>query len=739
MSFAARLGAALPVAFVAALSLGLLVYVGWGEAKRGWPRFAAERAAAEAEALAAALGPHLRAGLPLAAFPGFARIAAPIRAADPALAGIALRDAAGRALFAAGEAGPEAALPAADLVEEGGRLRVLRRLEGRFGPAGAIEFRLDRAALAARAARPLPALAGFAALVGFGLFLHALAERRRGRLVGAFALAFVLVAGAVTASLAVLYAEGAEARAKAISETLAGRIGPLFAAGLGPEDVTGLDALLADYARANRDVAAVGLLSGGVVVAHADPAGAGGPWRAPPGAHEYLSPLPGGAAAVAVALPASVVWRAVGRSVRNFAALLLASGLVAATALGLARRDGAEPGPGSDGLRPVFFLAVFADFLTAGFLPQLAEARAAAGSGAAGGGSLVFSAYFAAFLLALLPASAAAARAGPRRVTVAGALLVAAASAAPALSEGFEALLAARFLAGAGQGMMLIGVQSALLAAPAGARTRAAAVIVLGFNGGMIAGAAIGSLLHADLGAQGVFLLAAAAALVAALLARRIGAPAAAGPQARLRDLPRAFGSPGFLGAFLLVGAPAKAALTGVIVFAAPLHLSGRGWSAEEIGQILMLYAVGVLLSTGPAARLADRTGRTGALLLLGGFGAAAGIALVGAPAPEPAATWLALAGVFLTGLAHGCVNAPVVAFVAGSGAARRLGAPAATALYRIVERAGHVAGPLVAAAALAAAGESGGGGAGFLWIGAGLLALTLLFAVVAGRREAGS
>lgn len=748
MNFGARLGAAGTVALTALLSLGLLVYVGWGEAKRGWPRFAAEKAAAEAEVLAAALGPHLRAGLPLTTFPGFAQIAAPIVAAEPALAGIVLRGADGLALFAAGEEGPDRAkTPAAGPAgwaeaETASRLSVFLPLAGRFGPAGALEFRLDRDALAERAARPLPALAGLAGALCLGFLLFALREHRSPRLFAAFAAAFLIVAGAVTASLAMLYAEGAEARARAISETLAGRVGPLFAFGLDLSDVSGLDALLSDYAGANRDVAAVALIVGGLVVAHSNPAAVGRPWRAPAGALEYRSALPGGAAETAVALPASVVWRAVARSVRNFAALLIASGLVAATAFGLARR--AEAGATSPedarlaSLKPVFFLAIFADFLTAGFLPQLAGARAAE-AGVEGGASLVFSAYFAAFLIALLPATAFAGRAGPRAVTTFGAGLAAAAAAIPALWPDYAALVSARSLAGFGQGFMLIGVQTALLAAPKGGRTRAAAVIVLGFNGGMISGAAIGSLLVSDLGYEGVFLISAVAALLAAVLARGIGAERAERrPGPRLRDLPRAFGSAGFLGAFLLIGGPAKAALTGVIVFAAPLHLSARGWAAEEIGQILMLYAVGVLLATGPAARFADRTGRAGALMLVGGVGAAAGVALIGAPAlgfgdSEPLATALALAGIFLTGLAHGCVNAPVVAYVAASGAARRLGAPEATALYRIVERAGHVAGPGLAAAALAAA----GGGAAFLWIGAGLFALTLAFAALGGAASA--
>ena len=80
------------MAVVAALSLGLLIYVGWGEAKRTYPRFQAGKMVAQAELVQTALDSYLRAGLPLAQFPGFRQIAEPIRESDPTIAAIAARD-----------------------------------------------------------------------------------------------------------------------------------------------------------------------------------------------------------------------------------------------------------------------------------------------------------------------------------------------------------------------------------------------------------------------------------------------------------------------------------------------------------------------------------------------------------------------------------------------------------------------------------------------------------------------
>lgn len=766
MSMGARLRSALLLSLVAALSLALLVFVGWGEAKRTYPTFIFDKLAAQGEIVQSAMDGHLRAGLPLREFPGFRRIAAPIRAADPTIAAIVARGVAGAPVFAVGDA----AVPRPPAPEEGARfalsqqdgwVQVALPLRNRFERVGQLEVTMARADIEARIDAMLPGLIALAGglVLAFGGFAFRAAPRASkgglaARTVGVYGLVFVIAATAVAASLVSLYAEGAQAKAEALSDSLAQRIRPLLDYGLTLDDVSGLDRLLADYQRHNSDIAAVGLIRGGVVYAHSDPARVGAPWRAAPGAYEFIVKVneagEGEKIQVGVALPAEVVWKAVGRSVKNFAALLLASGFFAAVFLNVARSlGGGATSAGSRVLtlmRPIFFVAIFADFLSAGFLPQLLRDEAASVGLGQSAISLAFTAYFATFVAALLPASVWVERRGPRGAVVTGALLVAAAGALPVLMLDFQALVASRALAGIGQGLLLIGVQSAVLAnADASERTRATAIIVIGFNGGMISGAAIGSLLVHDLTAEGVFALSSLSALLLALYAARMvraGAPdaeRAASFVGLLRHGARAIGSFGFMRAFLLVGAPAKAVLTGVIVFAAPLFLSNQGWAAEDIGQIIMLYASGVLLSTGAASRHVDRTGASRGVLMLGGVGSAFGLAMIGGGGlvglAAPVAFAIAAAGVFVVGLAHGCVNAPIVSHIGDTDAAEKLGRPAATAIYRLMERIGHVAGPMLVGFVFTAA---GGGGMAFLWIGGLLLVFTFLFGVPGpGRRRA--
>jgi predicted MFS family arabinose efflux permease len=75
-----------------------------------------------------------------------------------------------------------------------------------------------------------------------------------------------------------------------------------------------------------------------------------------------------------------------------------------------------------------------------------------------------------------------------------------------------------RAISGVGQGMLFIGIQAYILAvAPAEKKTQGAAIIVFGFQGGMISGMAIGSLLVNYLHPQGVFLLSGAIGFATAI------------------------------------------------------------------------------------------------------------------------------------------------------------------------------------------------------------------------------
>ncbi len=745
---------------VALASLLLLLYVGYGEARRTYPLFLAEKMTAQGALIQTPMETYLRAGLPLRQFPGFRQIADPILSSDPSLASIAARDRTGL-VFSAGTTTPDLPPTTQGLHTGEDWLQIAVPLRNRFEVVGDIVVTMPRAAAMAPIDAAIPWLAALAAVLAivFALLSRILpsAGARISWLAIAYAACFAAMAGAVVYTLVSLYADGAQARVKALADSLAQRLKPIVAYDLALGDFDGIDRAFDDYLRLNADLRAVALLLDESVAIHTDRAARGKPWRHEAGTFEYRAAIgrtgEGREIRVAVALPSDVVWSAVARSVKNFAALFLAAGLMAALFLQLGRsvgrgRRGEDHGAALAVVRPVFFVGVFAESLATGFLPQLVRQAATEAGAGAGAASLAFTAYFLCFLLVLLPASHAAERRGGRMLIVIGATLAALAWLLPALAQTYPAFVLSRGLAGVGQGLLFIGVQHLVLAhAPAGQRTQAAAIIVYGFNGGMISGAALGSLLVNYIAPTGVFFLAATTATMVAvyglaLLPPSLQAPTPAGQSlgasllGMLRGIPRALGSAGFLRAIFLIGAPSKATLTGIVAFGLPLILSQLGFPAEDIGQIIMLYGCGVLLASGPVSRLVDRTGSSRAVLIAGGIGAGLATMMIGTvglsalPAflqNKVAATLIVAAGTLALGLAHGCINAPIVTHVAGTSAGERLGPAGASALYRVLERIGHVAGPLLVAQLLLIAGT---GPTSLLLAGGVLLAFAAAFAL---------
>jgi hypothetical protein len=170
-----------------------------------------------------------------------------------------------------------------------------------------------------------------------------------------------------------------------------------------------------------------------------------------------------------------------------------------------------------------------------------------------------------------------------------------------------------------------------------------------------------------------------------------------------------------FVKAMLFIGIPAKAVLTGVTVFAMPLLLSQQNYAQEDIGQIIMLYAAGVLISSSYISRLVDHVGKTTGILFVGMVGSGVGLILIGLSAWKPViesgvnglSPAFLIVGMIVLGLAHGFIHAPIVTHISTTAAAESLGKTSATSLYRLLERIGHVSGPIIVSNLLLVAGNS--------------------------------
>ena len=786
---------AISMAFVLWVSLVLLIYVAIGESRRTYESFQADKLIGQVSVVQNAMEAFLRSGLPARQFIGFAPLADQILDSDPSVQSVATYDLAGRQIFARTRDG---AFDAGGLIGgtvERGMTRnettyqVVVPLSNKFERVGQLAITMPRSVVTERVDASFDPLMKGAlvptALMFFGLFLFGPALRH-ARVPWAqigFVLAFLSVSGWVIATLVTLYSDGAQSKASALADSLGQRLSDLVAFNINIDEIDGLDQTFGKYIASNPDIESAALVVDGRTAIHTDPSQVGRTWTKAQDTYQYTADLtPEGAyrkVFVAVELPSQVVLSEIMRSIKNFAALFIASAFLASLFFqvgGTMNRGDVvrtREGPLSEAesawmlsfARPVFFLGVLVEHLTYVFLPQLVKDAALASGVAEGMVSAPFVGFYAFFAIALIPAGHLAQRLGAKPLMYGGLVLSGLGLGALALSieqwnafcmwfndlsgldihlddvGPFWTIMIARCVSGIGQGMLFIGVQSYLLAAAQpGKKTQAAAIIVYGFQGGMISGMAVGSLLVGSIGTQGVFqlacLIAFATALYTLIVVPRIdmnrqGSPE---PQSRnmLKNTIRALGNVEFINTMLTIGMPAKAILTGIITFALPLLLAQSGYAKEDIGQIIMIYALAVVAASKFVAPRVDRLGSSRAVLFQGTLLSGLGLGMIALAGMSDAGTstfgmtaFLAL-GVSLVGVAHGFINAPVVTHIADSQLAGRIGTATATATYRFLERIGHVAGPILVGQLLVWV-ENPWGAIGFTAVAVGVLGMVFI------------
>lgn len=762
------------------LSLSLLVYVVQGKATRTYEQFYREAGVAQGQLIRNTVEAFLRQDVPLRQFAGFNALTESLLTAKGAIAKIAIQDEKGEEIFSSHVRQPVETLGGRERPDDEGPgfsqdleagASIELPLRSKFETTGKILIQIKLEEISARvteAFQPIWLLM-LAASTGFTLITldarAAKSGRKRPWTAIAFAATLIGMAAVVIVTLVTLYADGASAKGRALLTSLSGRLNDVTEYGLNFDQIEGLDRVFADYRQLHTDISAIALIIDGSAVVHTDRSRVAAPWKTLEGTYDHVDGVSESndprSIQVAMSIPKDLVYRQVIDSVRNILALFVACGFFAYFFMNLAQslqgaRDkqslqhGEEPGIALGLVKPVFFLATFVEHLNYAFLPQYVQGMVQELGVQASYTSVPFIAYYLCFAAVLIPAGRAELRFGPHRLIWLGLILAACGLLILAGQLGFVSVVSARALSGIGQGVLFIGVQSYILRTTSSEkRTRGASIVVIGFQAGMISGMAIGSLLVAQLGTRGVFELGAAVAAGAAFYAwavipkiavhgtRQARVTAWRSTLATLRDLQ-------FLRTIVLIGLPAKAVLTGVILFALPLLLANNGFSQEDIGQITMIYAASVVASSAWISTRADRPHATGGILVLGAVLSGAGLLLISTLGWKsnlfdvrhlfPSALLIA-AGAVIVGVAHGFINAPVVTHVTESKLSARLGAGSVAAAYRLLERAGHTAGPIIVGQVIAYAGSSL---LALGWIGGALIALGLLFAVLDLGKEDG-
>lgn len=758
--------------FVAAASLALLLYVGFGDGKRTYEQIQIEKLTAQGLYIQNSLEKFVRDGLPLKQYAGFSTLAAPVVEGEEVDA-VAVYNQTGKQLFLSVDKNIKTIPDPPKGVENPGQgiqvvfgdnnYQIVLPLRSRFETVGSVVIIAPAKHVLQRIKStflPLVYVVGalsvlFMLAVTFAKpYLNSVRIPLVQTLYGA---AFVIMAGFVISSLVDLYFDGLQSKARATAFTLSQRLSDIVDFKLDFKDIEGIDRAFRENRKANPEISEAAVLLNGAVEIATDNKIVGKPWQVDTSAFEYKLNISrdaqSEASQLAVTVPVRVVWERVARSVKNFAALFIAAAFLSAlflqVASSLQQRAEArivvnDAATSNDTwlvlIKPVYFLGVFLDSLTYSFLPKYMQEAAAASGLSVGFASAPFTIYYLCFALSLIPAGTFCERRGPKVIILLGLLLAASSVLCLALPLNLWEMTALRGLAGIGQGMLVIGIQGYILVyVSPEKKTQGMAIIVFGFQGGLISGMALGSLFIAFLGPIGVFTIAGgvgAATLIytAGLLPSTERKPSTTTLKAAVQrlgsELKKVVTNFSFLQTLLCIGAPAKAILTGVITFALPLVLGQIGYRPEDIGQIVMLYGLGVVASSGYVSRWVDRTKNTEAILFIGAIMSGAGLAAIGLlNYPILKESWMGtavlIAAVALVGIAHGFINAPVVTHIGHSELAARIGANSANTAYRFLERGGHVAGPLLLSQLFIAFGQGINVISGF---GIGIIILGLVF-----------
>ena len=411
-------------------------------------------------------------------------------------------------------------------------------------------------------------------------------------------------------------------------------------------------------------------------------------------------------------------------------ALVLASELVR-------HANGTAPGAPDGALmriRAPVFTFILAEELTRPCLP--AYVGRLAGSDGQAAAPLVVGLPIALFMLIVAVGQPAfgrwSERIGRRRALIAGASIGAVGFAGSALAQGLFELVAWRALCAAGYGIVFAAGQGYVLEQAGGSgRTRGFAVFVGAIMAATVCGPSIGGILADQLGQRATFALAAALCLLA--LAPMLALPAQPGhpPQSAAigaGSLIRLLANRRFAVLTVFAAIPAKVLLIGVLFYLVPLYVAELGHGQAAAGRLIMLYGLLMVVLVPLAARRGETFARRLALVT-GGLGVTGAGVLAAAAMPDQAGL-LVLVGLLGLGQALAIsAQSALVGELCRDEVAHH-GVDAVYGAYRMLERLGNVAGPLVAGALLSTVGFGGA----FSVLGATAMVCALVSGLVLAR-----
>ncbi|MBM3223292.1 MAG: MFS transporter [Candidatus Tectomicrobia bacterium] len=568
-----------PMILVMGLTLLLLVYVGFGEAKRKYLPFQLGKLATQGEIIQNAFDAYLQAGLPLKQFSGFTGASEALLFSDPSIENIRVTDTHFNPVFVNKQASmsPETleALragrvyhpskirldrPVHAVTESQDSMQIAQALKNKFGVVGYVFIEASRDSLMhyldQRFRLAFYACAGlfalFSALVAGHAFVLGTSRSQQRLLKAGFTVTFLAMSVVIGVVVLQVYQFGAQASTKALADSMAKRLSSLLELGLDIRDVSGIDQALQDYKDRNPDISAIALTENGVALSHTNRVMVGAPYSTPKNSLEHVNELPPTHVErllkVAVTIPSDIILKTIQGSAKAFIVLFIACGLIALIFLNagtaylqVLAEDQAPSSPaplqdhggvavavektvdarfeiGLHLIKPAYFLIVFVSALSLSFLPQwISEFAKHTGSSLATA-SLPFTLYYLFFALSLIPSGQYAEHGDVKKLMGLGFVAELAGLAILAVSYDYWLVTLGRVSSGIGQGVFLIGLQGYVTAiTPKDKRSLGHAVKVTGRNAALIAGSAIGALLAAYMDYRTLFVVSSVITAIAML------------------------------------------------------------------------------------------------------------------------------------------------------------------------------------------------------------------------------
>jgi MFS family permease len=329
-------------------------------------------------------------------------------------------------------------------------------------------------------------------------------------------------------------------------------------------------------------------------------------------------------------------------------------------------------------------------------------------------------------------------RVGQRRTMMLGAGIAALGFAASAMANNVLDLMLWRALCAVGYAMVFVAGQAYVLEhSSASSKVRGFALFVGAIMVATVCGPSIGGILADNLGVRPTLVLAAVLALGSVLAIRLLPGPSTrtttrpAASVPHLQEIGALLVNRRFMTVTGLAAIPAKILLTGVCFYLVPLYMLSIGSSQAVAGRILMGYAVMMVLMAPLTASLATSRQRMewliGGGLLLSGLG---GLLLLAGGGVG----WV-FAAVICVGLGQSLSISAQSALVGDHCRAEvaRIGEGAVYGVYRLLERMGNAAGPLIAAVLVMQFGYR----TSFVAIGGGVLLCGVAFLLATRRQRA--